>query len=194
MRSANSTARAAFCSTSRIVTPSLAQLLERVEDEVDHDRREPERRLVEEQQPRAREQRARDRELLLLAARERRRRSAVVRSQDREALEDALRGRAAASSRSLRAVVPSWRFSATVSVPKMCRPSGTSASPRRTIFSGLAPTSDSPSKRIEPPAGATSPKIAESVVVLPAPFGPMTPTTSPSSTWSEIPCSAGMRP
>ena len=46
-----------------------AQLLERVEDDVDHDRREPERRLVEEKQPRAREQCTGDRELLLLAAR-----------------------------------------------------------------------------------------------------------------------------
>ena len=74
----SATARLAFCSTSRIVTPVLAQLRERLEDEVDHDRREAERRLVEQQQARPAEQRAGDRELLLLAAREPAGRAVVV--------------------------------------------------------------------------------------------------------------------
>jgi hypothetical protein len=58
----------------------------------------------------------------------------------------------------------------------------------------VTPTRDSPSKRIDPLAGGTRPKIADSVVVFPAPFGPTIVTTSPSSTCSEMPWSAGTRP
>ena len=87
MRSATSIVRAAFCSTSRIVDALLLQLLEDLEDLVDHQRREAERRLVEEQELRPREQRAGDRELLLLAARELRARPVAVAPEHREALE-----------------------------------------------------------------------------------------------------------
>ena len=38
------------------------------------------------------------------------------------------------------------------------------------------------------------PEIARIVVVLPAPFAPIRVTSSPSSTDSEIPCSASIRP
>src|SRR2546421_262511 len=46
----------------------LVELLEHVEDDVDHDRRQAKRGLVQEEQARPREERTRDRELLLLAA------------------------------------------------------------------------------------------------------------------------------
>ena len=139
------------------------------------------------------EQRARDRELLLLAAGELAAGRGSRSREDREALEHALEV-AAASLRSLRAVVPSRRFSATVSVAKICRPSGTSATPRRTIRSGASPTRLVAASTIEPPTGGTSPRIAVSVVDLPAPFGPIIATISPSLTSNEIECSAATRP
>ena len=61
------------------------QLLQDLEHLVDDERRQPERRLVEQQELRAREQRAGDRELLLLPARELRARLAEVASEDFEA-------------------------------------------------------------------------------------------------------------
>src|SRR5262245_32130422 len=45
----------------------------------------------------------------------------------------------------------------------------------------------SPSIRIAPDIGRTSPEIARSVVVLPAPFGPSSATTSPLPTWRSRP-------
>ena len=50
---------------------AVADRGERLEDDVDDARREPERRLVEQQDVRLGDERPRDRELLLLAARER---------------------------------------------------------------------------------------------------------------------------
>ena len=64
-----SSARPAFCSTTSIESPSLAvELAERAEQLLGDERREPERRLVEQHELRARHQRPRDREHLLLAA------------------------------------------------------------------------------------------------------------------------------
>src|ERR687885_15124 len=68
----------------------LAQPDDEVEDEPDELRREAERRLVEEEQPRRRHERPRDRELLLLAARERGGRQAQALAEHREELEQAL--------------------------------------------------------------------------------------------------------
>ena len=71
----------------------LAQLLERVEDDVDHDRREPERRLVEEQQPR-RESSARAIASCCCSPPESVARGpVVVRFERRKAFEDVARGR-----------------------------------------------------------------------------------------------------
>ena len=39
-----------------------------------------------------------------------------------------------------------------------------------------------PANTIRPPSGATSPVIRLNIVDLPAPFGPITPSASPSST------------
>src|SRR5918911_688625 len=68
----------------------VAQPDDQVEDEPDELRREAERRLVEEQQPRPGHERPRDRELLLLAARERGGRQAQPLAERREELEQAL--------------------------------------------------------------------------------------------------------
>ena len=111
----------------------------RVEDDVDDGRRQPERGLVEQQHVGARDERARDRELLLLPAGERARvagagtpaRSGTARTRPpcRRPPPRALR----------RPARPSRRFSSTVSSAKMRRPSGTSATPLRATSSGARP-------------------------------------------------------
>ena len=71
VRSANATVRCARCSTSSTRDAALPDLRERVEHDVDDLRREPERRLVQQQHVGRGDERTGDRELLLLAARER---------------------------------------------------------------------------------------------------------------------------
>ena len=122
MRSASSTVRLMFCSTSSTVAPSSPDLGDRLEDLVDELRRQAERRLVEQEQARLGDQRAGDRELLLLAAGQRSRGPAEGLPQDREAVEGAFERRVGARAVAF-AVLPSARFSPTVSVAKMCRPS-----------------------------------------------------------------------
>ena len=108
---------------------AAADLGERLEDDVDDLRREAERGLVEEEQPRPGDERAGDRELLLLAARERPRVPAPELAHDREQLVDRVDVGRRARSRRCRAASPSRRFSSTVRSPKIRRPSGTSATP-----------------------------------------------------------------
>src|SRR5438309_10157955 len=50
----------------------------------------------------------------------------------------------------------------------------------------MAVTSRSP-RRMRPDDGANMPHITLINVVLPAPLGPITPSTSPEGTWNEIP-------
>ena len=52
----------------------------------------------------------------------------------------------------------------------------------------------SPAKRIWPERAGVSPEIERSVVDLPAPLEPISVTTSPSSTVSEMPFSASIEP
>ena len=61
----------AFCSTRRMVAPAALSSREHAVDLLHQDRREPHRRLVEQQRARAAHQRARHGQHLLLAARER---------------------------------------------------------------------------------------------------------------------------
>ncbi len=124
--------------------PFAPDLVDRLEDAVDQLRREPERRLVEQEQARTCDQRTRDRELLLLPAREDVRRRAERAPQHRESVQDVLRAGRAVRCPSALAMAPRSRFSSTVSVPKMCLPSGTSAIPRRAIASVASPRIDSP--------------------------------------------------
>ena len=74
------------------------------------------------------------------------------------------------------------------------RPSGEWLIPARTISSGARRVTSRPSKRMLPDDGRISPLIVRSVVVLPAPFAPISVTISPSSTVSDTSCSAVMRP
>ena len=64
----------------------------------------------------------------------------------------------------------------TESSPKMQRPSGTSEIPERAIASGGGPHRLLPASRMSPAAAGTTPMIACSVVDLPAPLGPISPT------------------
>jgi hypothetical protein len=59
---------------------------------------------------------------------------------------------------------------------------------------GLAPVKFSPSNIREPARGGTRPEIARSVVLLPAPFAPISATSWPALTSSETPRSAVMPP
>ena len=56
------------------------------------------------------------------------------------------------------------------------------------------PAIDAPSKVMEPAVGFSSPAMAETVVVLPAPFNPKSTHVSPASMSNEMPCSTGYGP
>src|SRR5438034_7422805 len=73
----------------------------------------------------------------------------------------------------------------------MWRPSGTSATPRRAIRSGLEPRRERPCRRTSPDAILTTPMTAWRVDDLPAPFGPTRPTISPRPTSRSRPRTAG---
>ena len=65
----------------------------------------------------------------------------------------------------------------------MRRPSGTCATPARTMASGRARVIALSSSVISPPVGRTSPDTAVRRVVLPAPLEPMRATISRARTW-----------
>ena len=86
------------------------------------------------------------------------------------------------------------RFSSTVRFGNTRRPSGTSVTPRETIWSVDLPSSGSPWKVMEPDFGLTRPAMVFSVVDLPAPFEPMSVTILPCSTVRSMPLTASMPP
>ena len=86
------------------------------------------------------------------------------------------------------------RFSSTVRMPKIFRPSGTCVMPRCTMTSAGSRSSDSPRRRTEPARGRRSPEIVFSSVDLPAPFRPINATISPGSTVSVTPFRAWISP
>ena len=194
MRSASATVRCARCSTSRTVTPALADRGERLEDDVDDRRREPERRLVEQQHVGRGDERARDRELLLLAARERARVPRAELRDDREELVDRARRPSSAPSRERRPASPSRRFSSTVRSGEDATALGHERDRRcaRRPRDGGRRASAPPS-RTSPPRAGTAPMIACSVDDLPAPFGPISPTISPGATSSDEAAHGGTR-
>ena len=77
---------------------------------------------------------------------------------------------------------------------KMRRPSGDCAIPRWTRRSVGRDSIRWPSKLTVPRSGRTEPMIVLSVVVLPAPFDPISVTISPRPTASDTPLSARMFP
>ncbi len=81
-----------------------------------------------------------------------------------------------------------------VSREKIRRPSGTCTTPRPTMSHGVCRVMSSPSARMLPEVGRTTPETADRVEVLPAPLLPSTATISPSPTFSDSECSACTRP
>ena len=77
---------------------------------------------------------------------------------------------------------------------KSFRPSGDWEIPRLTTSCAGVVVTSSPWKTIRPRRGWLSPLIERSVVVLPAPFEPMSVTISRSPTSSEIPFNASIAP
>ena len=97
-------------------------------------------------------------------------------------------------SASERTVAPSSKFSVTVRLAKMWRPSGTSAMPCATTSSSAMPASDLPPKTMLPLAAGTIPAMADTSEVLPAPLGPTMLMISPSPTARSTPRTAVTAP
>src|ERR1700738_1658124 len=89
---------------------------------------------------------------------------------------------------------PMRRFSSTVSRGNSRRFSGICAIPCVTMRWAGRPGSETPSNVISPCESGISPDMTRMRVVLPAPFGPMTPTASRSFTSSETSNSARKEP
>ena len=70
----------------------------------------------------------------------------------------------------------------------MRRSSGTHAMPSGGSRCGAQPAISRPSKLIWPSEGRTRPMIVLSVVLLPTPLRPSSPTTSPGLTSRDTPC------
>ena len=66
--------------------------------------------------------------------------------------------------------------------------------PLVTIWSAGTAVMSSPAKVIVPATAGVSPQMARSVVDLPAPFDPMSVTTSPSPTVRDTPARASIAP
>ena len=157
---------------------AVADRREGGEDRVDHRRREPERGLVEQEHVRLGDERAPDRELLLLAAGEGARRPAAELGEDREELVGLAERIAAVAAAPRREAEPEVLLDRELAEdPPALRDE---RDPARAIASGARPRSDAPARRTSPAAGRTTPMIACSVVDLPAPFGPIRPTSSPA--------------
>ena len=87
-----------------------------------------------------------------------------------------------------------WRFSSTVSLANTPRPSGTIEMPFDTSKSARVREISSPSKDTVPARGSIKPDMVRSVVVLPAPFEPISAMISPVSTSNDTPLSAWILP
>ena len=77
---------------------------------------------------------------------------------------------------------------------KMPRPSGAWQSPSSTRWCGGMAVMSLPSNTTEPDVTGRTPDTVLSVVVLPAPFAPMSVTISPSATSKLMPLIASIRP
>ncbi len=94
----------------------------------------------------------------------------------------------------LKRAAPTITFSSSVRFSNSPTPWSVRAIPRRVRRCGRIRVIDSPLQLSEPASGATKPQITLNSVVLPAPFGPITPSTSPAWTSSETPSSATTPP
>ena len=156
-------------------------------------RREPERRLVEQQQPRPAHQRARDRQHLLLAAGQRA--AALVQAllQPRKQREDpreiGVEMRRLATSRR-----PSAGFRARSCAGRCGGPPATARSSAARSRGSAARVMSRPANMMVPSRARGLPQIVIISVDLPAPLAPISATISPSPTSTSTPLSAAMLP
>ena len=166
---------AKFCSTSSTVVSCFIGA-EGGDEVLDHDGRQALGRLVDQEQPLRVHEGAGDGEHLLLAAGERARARVAEAIQIGE--EDRACGRgdpdAPASSRCM----ATRRFSSTVERGEYALPLGHEAHAEPRDLVGRQPWMARPSKRIAPRAGCRRPMMLRMVVVLPAPFRPMSTVTA----------------
>src|SRR5215813_1353781 len=108
------------------------------------------------------------------------------------------RARARAAASPSRVVAPKCAATATFSTIDSLRNGrgiwNVRARPRWQMASGVRPAMSSSRKRTEPADGASAPEMQLNAVVLPEPFGPMSPRISPSRTSNETPLSAVKSP
>src|SRR5882724_3884549 len=154
-----------------------ADALDEVEHLLDEDRREPGRRLVEQQQPGRRHEGAADGAHLLLAAGHAAGELAMALPKTRKQLVDDVE--LLAEFRAAGAKPPILRLSSTVMRGNRRRLSGTWAMPSSTIRCAGVAARSTPSMTSVPEVGRIRPETTRINVVLPAPFGPMTPTPPP---------------
>src|SRR5207249_3644549 len=98
------------------------------------------------------------------------------------------------SARRSGARAPTLTFSRTVMRAKGRVIWNVRARPRRQIACGGSPTMERSPKRTSPASGARNPERRLKTVVLPAPFGPMSPSISPGATVRSRPATARRPP
>ena len=86
------------------------------------------------------------------------------------------------------------RLSRTDSLTNTCKVWNVRPTPRRDSSSGDMPVMSSPQNSTWPDVGAICPRMLLKSVVLPEPFGPMTPTISPGPTSKLTPSTALIAP
>ena len=177
-REATPSARPRSCSTSTTVVPPRDERLERVVDRGDGHRRQPERHLVEQDEPRVAHERAADCGRLLLATRQRRGALLAPLAQHREDV-SSTRSTVQAPPRRCprrRSGSPRRRGPERAGVPR-----GPARCPRLTRRCAGTLVMSTPSKTMLPATGRCAPAMVRSNVVFPAPLAPTSARVSPSS-------------
>ena len=169
-----------FCSTSSTVVSSASRSSTRATSATSSGR-EPLRRLVDEQHPVVVQQRARDRDHLLLPARQRAGALRRALLELREELVDEVVARLRVAFREAK-VLRDGEAGEDVAV---LRDVADAVLDDRDA--SAVPVSSSSPRRTEP-RRSTSPRIARSVVVLPTPLRPSSAVTPPSGTSNVTPC------
>ena len=171
------------------------QIGDDLEDRARDQRRKPERRLVEQHQPRPRHQGARDDQHLLLTARQRAGDLIDALGKNRKAIEHPVADRVRCPAIPAARKAPRRRFSRTVSSRKRATAFRNIGDAEARDLVGLAADRAAPSKfDVAAADGRPAPSCAFSSVLLPAPLAPTSVTTSPSSTVSETRSSATTLP
>ena len=149
---------------------------------LDHDRRQSQRELVDEEQLGTGDGRHGEGQHLLLATGQVARPLGAAEASVGKAASASAIMSSSRSPRRRPCHAAARRFSSTRRFGKMPSPPGTCATPRRAISSGGRWVMSRPSKTMAPWSASTTPPIARSRVDLPAPLVPSRATISPSPT------------